>query len=74
MPKGNAFFVPGKKESGSSPVSWANVAELAKERTLCAFFLLCDPLTLIPQTPPSGAEHMLSGDISCVVVRKHCII
>lgn len=73
MPKGGAFFVAGREESDSSLMPWANVAELAKERTLCAFFLLCGPLALIPQTPPSGTEHMLSGDVSCIVVKKYCI-
>lgn len=60
----------GERKSGSSLIPWVNVVELAKERTLCAFFLLCDPLALIPQTPPSGTEHKLSGEVCYIVVRK----
>lgn len=47
---------------------WANVVELAKERTLCAFFMLCDSLALIPQTPQSGTEHRLSGEVCCMLL------
>lgn len=74
MPKGGDLFVAKREESGSSLMPWANVTVLTKERTLCASFLLYSPLVLTLQAPPSGAEHMLPGDVSCIVVRKPCII
>lgn len=40
MPKADDFFVTRREESGSSLIPWADVAGLAKERPLCAFFLL----------------------------------
>lgn len=49
MPKGDDVLVTGREKSGSSLMPWANVAKLAKERTLCAFLLLCGPLAPTPK-------------------------
>lgn len=48
MPKDEALFVARREENASSLMPWASMAELAKKRMPCAFFLLWSSGTYSP--------------------------
>lgn len=71
MPKDEALFVSRREENASSLMPWASMAELAKKRMPCAFFLLWSSGTYSLPPLPSG-NHLstvhVHDSLSCLLL------